>query len=338
MLSSNSGQDYTRMFLMIAIVISAFAFVYTLSIFIDAFLGAVILYLLFRHFMRWLVLKKKWNKYLSAILILFVTFILIMTPVLAASFMIIPKLTLFFKEGTVITNVINEAGRSFEALTGYQLLGPEDLVRLREKSAEYITNFVGRTLIIITDIALMYFILFYMLINVGKTEAFVERNLPFTPKRVKSFSKELITQTYSNTLGAPLLGLIQSIFAAGGYYLFGLPDPIFWGVMTGLFSFFPVVGSTLIWLPAGIFQLSYGSPWEGWAIILYGVTVISSVDNIFRFIFQKKFANVHPLITVIGVIVGLQLFGVTGIIFGPLLISYFIILLKIFKEEYIVYK
>lgn len=132
-----------------------------------------------------------------------------------------------------------------------------------------------------------------------------------------------------------MLALIQGIFAAVGYWLFGLQEPVFWGLMTGFFSFLPVVGSTLIWLPAAIYQLSIGMTWQGVAILLYGILVISVVDNVFRFVFQKKFADVHPLITVIGVIVGLQLFGVPGIIFGPLLISYFLIMLRIFREEFL---
>ena len=97
----------------------------------------------------------------------------------------------------------------------------------------------------------------------------------------------------------------------------------------------PMIGSALIWVPAGIFKLSEGASWQGIAIILYGLLVIGTVDNVFRLVFQKKFADIHPLITILGVIVGLQLFGVPGLIFGPLLISYFILLLKIFNEEFL---
>jgi predicted PurR-regulated permease PerM len=62
--------------------------------------------------------------------------------------------------------------------------------------------------------------------------------------------------------------------------------------------------------------------------------VITNVDNVFRFVVQKKLGDTHPLITFFGVIVGLDLFGFIGIIFGPLLISYFLILLEIYKKEY----
>jgi predicted PurR-regulated permease PerM len=73
-------------------------------------------------------------------------------------------------------------------------------------------------------------------------------------------------------------------------------------------------------------------------MIAYGAFVISLVDNICRIYFQRKFADIHPLVTILGFIIGVSLFGIPGIIFGPLLISYFLILLKIFRDEYIAAK
>jgi predicted PurR-regulated permease PerM len=80
--------------------------------------------------------------------------------------------------------------------------------------------------------------------------------------------------------------------------------------------------------------LSTNQNWQGMGLLTYGVIVISNVDNVFRFVLQKKFANVHPLITVFGVIIGIQLFGLPGFIFGPLLISYFILGVKIYQSAY----
>jgi predicted PurR-regulated permease PerM len=74
--------------------------------------------------------------------------------------------------------------------------------------------------------------------------------------------------------------------------------------------------------------------WQGFAIVIYGVLIISTIDNIFRFVFQSKIADVHPLITILGVIFGLKFFGVSGLIFGPLTLSYFLILLKIYREKF----
>jgi predicted PurR-regulated permease PerM len=103
--------------------------------------------------------------------------------------------------------------------------------------------------------------------------------------------------------------------------------------MCGIFSFIPFVGSALIWVPAAVLLLASGNTGYGIMLLAYGALVITNIDNVFRFILQKKFADVHPIITVLGVIFGVNFFGITGLIFGPLLISIFIILLKLFLEE-----
>jgi len=72
---------------------------------------------------------------------------------------------------------------------------------------------------------------------------------------------------------------------------------------------------------------------QGSIILLCGFLIVSNIDNVFRFVLQKYFGDVHPIITVFGVIIGLDWFGLTGIIFGPVLISFFIILLKNYRKE-----
>ena len=232
-------------------------------------------------------------------------------------------------------SVLNSADAKIQAMTGYELMNQENIRKVQESAGEFITRFLGESMGILADIAVLYFLLYYFLVNTGKVENFFERYLPLSKDNTSSrLTDELETQTFSNALGGPLLALIQGIFAALGL-AFRFTGTGVLGLMTGFFSFLPVAGSMLIWLPAAIYQLSTGMIWQGIAIFAYGVLVISVVDNVFRFVFQKKFADVHPLITVIGVIVGLQLFGVPGIIFGPLLISYFLIMLRIFREEFL---
>lgn len=318
-----------------AIIILGGLILFTMRTFIDAFLGAVTLYVLFRPMMRKLVEVRKWPRGGAAVLILFLSFLIVLIPLIAITYMIVPKVSLFFSDSSVIMTVLNSADARIQAMTGYELMNQENIRKVQESAGEFITQFLGESMGILADIAVLYFLLYYFLVNTGKVENFFERYLPLSSDNTSRLTDELETQTFSNALGGPLLALIQGIFAAVGYWLFGLQEPVFWGLMTGFFSFLPVVGSTLIWLPAAIYQLSVGMTWQGVAILLYGILVISVVDNVFRFVFQKKFADVHPLITVIGVIVGLQLFGVPGIIFGPLLISYFLIMLRIFREEFL---
>jgi predicted PurR-regulated permease PerM len=80
--------------------------------------------------------------------------------------------------------------------------------------------------------------------------------------------------------------------------------------------------------------LSTGSTFQAWGILIYGLVVVGSTDNIIRLYVLKKLDDVHPLITLIGVIVGVPLFGFIGLIFGPLLISLFIVIVRIYRKEY----
>jgi predicted PurR-regulated permease PerM len=73
---------------------------------------------------------------------------------------------------------------------------------------------------------------------------------------------------------------------------------------------------------------------QAWGILIYGIVIVGSTDNLIRLYVLKRIDNVHPLITLIGVIVGIPIFGFIGLIFGPLLISLFLIIVRIYKKEY----
>jgi predicted PurR-regulated permease PerM len=113
----------------------------------------------------------------------------------------------------------------------------------------------------------------------------------------------------------------------------GYKDPVFWGVITAFISFVPVLGPPVVFVPAAILQIADGNNFAGWAMLIFGFVVIINIDNVLRFIIAKKVGNIHPIITVIGVIIGIPLFGILGLVFGPLLLSYFILLVKIYETS-----
>ncbi|NNK73652.1 MAG: AI-2E family transporter, partial [Flavobacteriaceae bacterium] len=100
----------------------------------------------------------------------------------------------------------------------------------------------------------------------------------------------------------------------------------------------PFVGTLIGILPVFILELSTGNNFSAWGILLYGLIVVGSTDNIIRLYVLKRLDNVHPLITLIGVIVGVPLFGFIGLIFGPLLISLFLVIVNIYRKEYLTKK
>ena len=96
----------------------------------------------------------------------------------------------------------------------------------------------------------------------------------------------------------------------------------------------PFIGTLVGILPVFILTISTGNEFAAWGILIYGLIVVGSTDNIIRLFILRKLDNVHPLITLIGVIVGVPLFGFIGLIFGPLLISLFLLVVKIYKKEF----
>ena len=116
---------------------------------------------------------------------------------------------------------------------------------------------------------------------------------------------------------------------------FGVPNAFLSAFLTGLCSIVPIVGTMVVWIPIGIYYIVLGMWGKAIGILLFGAIFISQSDNLFRFILQKKLADTHPLITIFGVVVGLQMFGFIGIIFGPLLVSLFLLFLDMFRKEYL---
>jgi len=335
-----SGQFISKRSLLKILTVSTILFfgilvLYSLKEFIDAALGAVIIYVLFRPMMRWLTETKKWKATYATLLIFFITFISVLAPAFLIASLLIPKFSLFFNNDSFLVQFLHTSDLYLKSNLGIDLLAAENISKIQGSVTTEIADLLGQTFSIFGDIILMYFVLYFMLINVNKLEDGIEKLLPMSKSNLEKFGAELKSMTISNVIGSPLLAIFQGIIASLGFWIFGLPDPVFWGMMAGVFSFIPFIGSAIIWVPAAIFQLSNGLVWQGVAIVIFGLAIISTIDNVFRFVFQKKFADVHPMVTVFGIILGLQLFGLPGFIFGPLIISWLLILIKIYREEYI---
>jgi predicted PurR-regulated permease PerM len=268
-------------------------------------------------------------------LIIIVSFLAITVPVFLLSFLLYSKISAAFNSPESILNIIHLIDEKVNALTGYDILSDDTINVLKSKAGNLIPDLLGKVFDILAQVLICYFLLFYMLFYYKEIPAWIEKYLPLGAENTAKFMKELESMTMSNVIGSPLLALIQSAAAIIGFYLFGVDEALFWGFMCGFLSFVPFIGSALVYIPIGILMLSLGKQWQGIATLVYGIVVIGNIDNVMRFVIQKKFADVHPLITVFGVIIGLQLFGLPGLIFGPLMISYFILGVKIYRTKYV---
>ena len=181
----------------------------------------------------------------------------------------------------------------------------------------------------------MYFILYFMLVNGRKMETAIYEYIPLRDENVGRLSKEVNTMVVSNAIGIPLIAFAQGVVGLLGYLIIGVKEPFFWFGVTCIAAMLPVIGAALAYLPLAIIFFAGGDSTRGIAMLIFGFGIIGTVDNVLRFTLLRKLGNVHPLTTVFGVIIGLSLFGFIGLIFGPLLISLFMLLLKIYSSEFI---
>jgi len=166
-------------------------------------------------------------------------------------------------------------------------------------------------------------------------ESFLGRILPLKQTNIDLLAAETKRLVKASALGIPLISIIQGLTATLGYALFGVNEFVLWGFLTGVFAFFPVVGTMIIWVPLVIFMYANGNTWNATGLFLFSLIVTGNIDYLSRISLLKKLGHVHPIVTVLGVIVGLRLFGFIGLVFGPLLVNYIILLFRIYTNEFI---
>ena len=228
-----------------------------------------------------------------------------------------------------------EAAAVIKAKTGYNVLGGDSLSFIISSLPRIGQTLMGGISSFAVNMFVLVFVLYFMLMGGKKMERYVNELLPFNEANTQDVVHEINMIVRSNAIGIPLLAIIQGGVAMIGYWIFGAPNILFSGFLTGFASVVPMVGTALIWVPIAIYMALIGNWFQAIGLAIFGALVISQLDNLIRFIIQKKMADIHPLITIFGVVIGLSLFGFMGVIFGPLLLSLFFLFVNMFKKGYL---
>ncbi len=332
---NNSFNDRIRQLLIMAlIIILGYILVTELYIFLPGVLGAITLYILTRGLYFKMIYQKKWKKGLTALLFILCSLVIFSIPFYLAIKMISPKVNeLINNEDKIITG-FKIFSEQFKQYSGIELLSDENTKALTQRISSLVPKLINSTASILTNLLMMFFLLYYLFVNGTEIEKYLSKIIPLKPDNIDKLAHETKIMITANAIGIPIICIVQGIFAALGYWIFDVKDWGMWGFLTGVFAFFPLVGTMIIWIPIVLFMFSTGNTWMATGLTIYSIVVTGNVDYITRLGLLKKIGNVHPLITVLGVIAGLGLFGFMGLIFGPLLVSYFIILIKIYMNEF----
>jgi len=333
-MKSISPQIIRQIFVLLLILLMGSLIFKEMAPYLSGVLGAVTIYVLLRGWMKKLVLKKGWNPNVAAGLLMLLSFIGILLPVSGIVLMLGNKIGNAVQNSEEVIRALKEQLGEWETRLGYDLTSQIDTTAISSWISTQLQSFAGGTFNMFIAIGLMYFMLYYMLTNRKELKESLFDYIPIGDNNLKEIGDEANAKVRANAIGIPLVALAQGIVALIGFLIFGVEDPFFWFVITTIGSMIPFIGTLVGIVPVFILSLSSGDTFQAWGVLLYGFIVVGATDNIFRMYALKKLDNVHPLITFIGVVVGVPLFGFIGLIFGPLLISLFLIVVRIYRKEY----
>jgi predicted PurR-regulated permease PerM len=305
-----------------------------LSSLIPAFLGAYTLYVLLRKWMFILQGRYKWNKNLTAAVLMLLSFLIILLPILLVINMLTTKVAFAMEHSQEVLSSLQGYIEKIESQYKVHILTSANLEKVTTWGSNTVPKILGATFDTLTGIVIMYFILYFMLVDGRKMESGFYDWVPLKDENTLLLRKELNSMVYSNAIGIPLIAILQGIVGLIGYLILGVDEPWFWFVITCITAMLPVVGAAIAYIPVSLLFFASGQSGRGVIMLIYGFGIIGTVDNLFRFWMLKRIGDVHPLITGFGVIIGVGLFGFIGLIFGPILISLFLVLIKIYANEF----
>jgi predicted PurR-regulated permease PerM len=194
--------------------------------------------------------------------------------------------------------------------------------------------FVGSATSAVLNLVIAFFGFYYMLRSDGSSWETIRGYIPFSAETADALRDRFFSVTEATLLGTVSIGLLQGGLIGTGFWIVGLPSPFFWGTVAAIASILPVLGTSLVWLPATLIlavQNRYGA---AITMLIIGAGVASNIDNLIRPLIYRRVSHIHPMITLVGAFAGVKYFGLLGVLLGPLAIAYLFALLHFYRQEY----
>jgi predicted PurR-regulated permease PerM len=335
-----------------ALIVAAFACYLIIAPYVNSIIMAFILSLLMFPIHGWIEKKLPNYRNTSALLSCLVLTFIIVLPLLAVFGAIVQQGSHFSQNVYLwvssggIQDLLDHSFvvRGLDFINNYlpfETLTPE---KITQEVTQFATQF-GSTLVAISakilgdatsflmSFFLMLFVLFFLLRDHDKLISTLRHILPFSRSQEDKLLSEIEAVSKSAVLGSFLTALAQGLAGGFAMWMAGFPG-LFWGTMMGFASFIPVVGTALIWVPATLYLFLIGD--TAWAIFLlvWCIAVVGSIDNILRPLLMQGSGGMNTMMIFFSLLGGLQLFGLIGLIYGPLVFAITIVLFNIYEEEF----
>jgi predicted PurR-regulated permease PerM len=320
------------------IAILAVAITYALYPYIEAFFAALIIYVIMKPAHDLLTKRLKINNRVASIVLIVLSIVII----------IIPLYYLIILLSQQVGMVLEIVTANMDIIYGY-LQKINELVPaldLEQKASDLVTTIGGFVSQLVLEtiqnlgnqligLIIMVFLLYYLFTTDDKTLKDLTSNIiPFSDSNKDKLIGEMKNIIHSTIIATFFIAAVQGGLLAFTFYLLDIQGAILWGFVTLILSIMPVVGAPLVWGPAIIFKVIEGDLFAAGVIFIAGM-VISNIDNFLRPYIQDKVGAIHPFVSLLGIFIGIYLFGLVGIVVGPLVLSSFLLMLRMFHEDYI---
>lgn len=324
-------KKYSRYFLAFISLLVIFLSFLVVRPYIGTLLVAVLLTYIFYPIYKRLNKTMKNDTVCALIMLLLIVLIVMIPIVLLANTLLwqVFRLSESIKELDVET-FLGPLLENLGKVNVYLMDAVNDAIRVVINSISmYIISIPGR----IIEVFMLLFISFYLFKEGPLIFYRIKRLVPLSESQKSILFREFSSVTKAIIYSVFIVSLAQGIVGGIGFLIFGIPNYLLWAVVMAAFSLIPTVGPMPIWTLGGIWLIFSGNLVGGIGLLAYGVLVISTVDNIIRARIMGKIAKIHPIVTLIGVLGGLGLLGLSGIILGPLILSFLIMLFKSYRKR-----
>jgi len=330
-------------FLLGIILVLAFKFYTIISGFIPAIAsGCVHAYLLNPVYLS--ILKLTRGRSISAFIVIFIIFILILVPVVFIFFALQKQVQYLFSDQGIaatkktmlnVDNFIYDRFGFHMAERYFNEMFTTTVSMMQDAIAKFGPRMISSITSFLLSVFIAIFIMYYLLKRSTVVISSFKDYFPISYKNCDILLDKLGRETKTLILGQLLIAVIQGVLGAIGFLIVGLPQVVLWGVVMIIVSFIPFLGAPLVWIPACFILLGRENYAGSITLLLWGLLIIGTSDNIIRPKLTSSLGAIHPVTVLLGVFIGIKEWGIIGLVIGPLFITVLINLIKMFREEYL---
>lgn len=208
---------------------------------------------------------------------------------------------------------------------------------ITEQTNNAVVGLLGQSMGLVGDIIggifkafFVIFTMYYLFRDGDKFVRALPQILPFESNQSEALIGRVNEVVGAGVYGVVCIATIQGLLAGLGFWVLGVPSPVLWAVVTAFLCMIPIAGSFLVWLPASIFLIVAGQWGRGVGLIFWGVLVVSMIDNFLRPRLIRNQTRLHELFIFFSVLGGIRVFGLLGIVLGPVMFAITLALLETF--------